>query len=237
MNGTNDGDGTEGWLRTHAGDMWAVSVPRHYLFPPPSESMATTEADPPLTLFARAFWGTWPLRIERYILSAVARAGFIFDLRKGGADIDLEGERRFVEKAKILGGGFIVEEHDAMTSAPTSKGLLHGPLIASWWLRPSSSDNVRVSLMGGYHSFAVEEPSPDTETVCLLFTSHLILSPPADKKLPPSTESMSTAALADTGIFNLRQRIVMHFHILYSRILLDLAVRSLEREAGTRGDL
>jgi hypothetical protein len=74
--------------------------------------------------------------------------------------------------------------------------------------------------LGGYHSFAVKDISPkdDEEPMArLCFVSHLILSssPPADR------ESIPTSSLD----LSLRHRLVMYFHVLYGRILLDLAVR------------
>jgi hypothetical protein len=38
------------------------------------------------------------------------------------------------------------------------------------------------------------------------------------------------------GLFSLRQSLIMSFHVLYSRILLDLAVRELVRE-GAKANL
>ncbi|KAJ7633638.1 hypothetical protein DFH06DRAFT_1437642 [Mycena polygramma] len=215
LNPNTNGTG-EPWLRTNAGDMWAVTVPRR---------LVSSTNDGALVEFARAFWSSWPLRIERRIVVTLARAGILFHTRTG-ENVGDEGKRQFTKTAPILDGLFIVEAHDATTK--TAAGVLNGPIVASWWLRPQegSDTNKQVGLLGGYHSFAVEDPNPESESVRLCFVSHLILSESAP---PPNAEgSLPTDAL---HVLNFRQRLIMHFHTLYSRILLDLAVRGLETRA------
>ncbi|KAJ6468491.1 hypothetical protein C8R47DRAFT_1325766 [Mycena vitilis] len=207
----------EPWLQTHAGDMWAVTVPRR---------LVSSTKDGVLVEFARAFWASWPLRIERQIVTTLAGAGILFHMRTGG-NVGDEGKRQFEKSAPILDGLFVVEAHDPI--AQTAAGVLQGPIVASWWLRPQEASNgsKEVALLGGYHSFAVEDPNPESESVRLCFVSHLILSESAP---PPDTESsLPTDAL---HVLNFRQRLIMHFHTLYSRILLDLAVRGLKKGAG-----
>ncbi|KAF8214383.1 hypothetical protein K438DRAFT_1750435 [Mycena galopus ATCC 62051] len=278
--GNSDSRKMESWRQTHAGDMFVATVPRRLLEHNISE-------DTPLVVFARAFWGSWPLMVERRIVHILARFGVLFQLR--GGDAGAEGERSFLETARILeslrksrmsrmrlfgvaqsrvrkpklrdrgdnvthqdprktflnpgnfaqcpkavcglcgfcassllGGLFVVEAHEAPL----------GPLVTSWWLRPSEGfpKPGRVGMLGGYHSFVVEdmpqignEPEP---TVRLCFVSHLILSAPPRTPTPDvASESIPTRDLRG---LSLRQTLIMHFHILYSRILLDLAMRRLQ---------
>ncbi|KAJ7745803.1 hypothetical protein DFH07DRAFT_963160 [Mycena maculata] len=231
MSGLNDASTTSGpgepWMRTHAGDMWAVTVPQRIL-----SSTAEDASDGPLVVFARAFWSSWPLRIERRIVHPLANAGIIFHTRKG--DVGRDGERQFINTARILGGLFVVEAHDNQING--TSGVMHGPLVTSWWLRPVEPKSDKIDLLGGYHSFAVQDvPSSsmlsrntganDEPSVRLCFVSHLILS--SD---PPALDSFSIPS-ADLRGLSVRQRIVMHFHALYARILLDLAVRDLQRRS------
>ncbi|KAJ7685879.1 hypothetical protein B0H17DRAFT_1073100 [Mycena rosella] len=199
------------WMHTHAGDMWTATVPRRLLSQP---TCAADAEDPPEIVFARAFWSSWPLKIERRIVHALAGMGTLFEMR-GGA-VDPEGENRFVDTARILGGLFVVEAQK--------------PLVTSWWLRPQSDSSTthKPGLLGGYHTFAVKDaPSSPTgePSVQICFVSHLILSIPAPPAGAPSIPSNELTGLS------LRQRLIMHFHALYARILLDLAVRALERRA------
>ncbi|KAF8187574.1 hypothetical protein K438DRAFT_1936473 [Mycena galopus ATCC 62051] len=211
--GNSDSRKMESWRQTHAGDMFVATVPRRLLEHNISE-------DTPLVVFAHAFWGSWPLMVERRIVHILARFGVLFQIR--GGDVGAEGERSFLETARILGGLFVVEAHEAPL----------GPLVTSWWLRPSEGfpKPGRVGILGGYHSFVVEdmpqignEPEP---TVRLCFVSHLVLSAPPRTPTPDvASESIPTRDLQG---LSLRQTLIMHFHILYSRILLDLAMRRLQ---------
>ncbi|KAJ7438004.1 hypothetical protein B0H11DRAFT_2105969 [Mycena galericulata] len=234
----------EHWMRTDAGDMWAATVPRCLLSSTPEDLR-----DGPLVAFSRAFWGTWPLRVERRIVHALARLGVLFQLRGGQMDAGAEslGEEKFAETSRILGGLFVVEAHDRDTppkaNANGASGSLHGPLVTSWWLRPTpKTTSQRVGILGGYHSFAVEDlhHPPESDTVLkelresgepyvrLFFVSHLILSAPdaENANSSPSSTSIPSDALRSLSP---RQRLIMHFHALYARILLDLAVRELGR--------
>lgn len=83
----------EPWMHTHAGDMWTATVPRRFV---------SDASDSPLILFARAFWSSWPLRIERRILHALERLGLLFQTR--GGHVGPDGERRFLNTARILDG-------------------------------------------------------------------------------------------------------------------------------------
>ncbi|KAJ7663500.1 hypothetical protein B0H17DRAFT_309737 [Mycena rosella] len=201
------------WLRTHAGDMWAATVPRRLL----SSNSAPDSEDTLLLVFARAFFGTWPLRLERHLLGALARMGILYESR--GAHVGHEGEHRLVNGARVLGGLAVVDAQQ--------------PLVAFWWLRPiAQSRPQKIGLLGGYHSFAVEDDTSESKvsldgepTVRLCFASHVIFSAPA-----PSTGASSIPTSELPGL-SLRQRLIMHFHAVYSRILLDLTVGALERGA------
>ncbi|KAJ7759700.1 hypothetical protein B0H14DRAFT_3165865 [Mycena olivaceomarginata] len=138
--GNSDGRKVESWRHTHAGDMFVATVPRRLL-------EYDIPADTPLVVFARAFWGSWPLMIEKRIVHILARFGVLFQTR--GGHVGAEGQHSFVETARILGGLFVVEAHEAPL----------GPLVTSWWLRPSEGfpKPGRVGILGGYHSFVVED--------------------------------------------------------------------------------
>ncbi|KAJ7114954.1 hypothetical protein C8R44DRAFT_881006 [Mycena epipterygia] len=218
---TGSGAG-EAWMRTHAGDMWVATIPRRLL------TSTSTSDDQPLITFARAFWSSWPLQIERRIVGTLARLGILFGIR--GTDVGAEGESRFVERAKILGGLFVVEAHDTTPNSRTQ-----GPLVTSWWLRPVEGPTVRAGLLGGYHSFAVEDnpskpKSEEEPTARLCFVSHLIMSSPSASSSSIDTP-MDSASIPSSELhgLSLRQNVIMHFHTFYARWLLDLAVRDLQR--------
>ncbi|KAJ7158361.1 hypothetical protein C8R43DRAFT_1124960 [Mycena crocata] len=117
------------------------------------------------------------LQIENRIVQMLTRVGLLFQLRGGHV-----GPAQ--EKVLILREfWFVVEAHDSTTPVVKSgeardftfqTQTLLGPIIASWWLRPTQTEPLRDSdapaVLGGYHSFAVEEPS-----VRLLFVTHLML--------------------------------------------------------------
>ncbi|KAJ7476690.1 hypothetical protein FB451DRAFT_1243773 [Mycena latifolia] len=206
------GTGKEAWMRTHAGDMWTATIPRRLL---QVSAKSSAEVEDEVFVFARAFWGSWPLQLERRIVHTLARMGVIFQMR--GGEVGREAEHRFVNTARILGGLFVVEAQ----SPPA--------LVTTWWLKPPTAETHKVGVLGGYHSFAVEDDGSSSgegePTVRLCFVSHLILSAPA-----PPADALSLPSNELTG-FSLRQRLIMHFHALYSRILMDLAVKALERGA------
>jgi hypothetical protein len=83
----------EPWMHTHAGDMWTATVPRRFV---------SDASDSPLIVFARAFWGSWPFRIERRILHALECLGILFQTR--GGYVGPDGERKFLNTACILDG-------------------------------------------------------------------------------------------------------------------------------------
>ncbi|KAJ7662872.1 hypothetical protein B0H17DRAFT_1211860 [Mycena rosella] len=184
----------ETWLSTHAGDMWAATVSRQLL----SSNSAPNSEDSLLLVFARAFFGTWPLRLERHLLGALAHMRILYESR--GAHAVVDGQ---------------------------------DPLVAFWWLRPiAQSRPQKIGLLGGYHSFAVEDDTSESNvsmdgepTVRLCFASHVIFSAPAPSAGAPSIPTSEFPGLS------LRQRLIMHFHAVYSRILLDLTVRALQRGA------
>ncbi|KAJ6579225.1 hypothetical protein DFH09DRAFT_1276103 [Mycena vulgaris] len=237
MSGANDGGKSrpgEPWMNTHAGDLWTATIPRRLLSPP------SEEEDAPLIVFARAFLTSWPLRLERHILNAFDSLGILYQTR--GGTVGAEGERRLINTARVMGGFGVIE---AQGSSDPQSG--DAPLVVSWWLRPLAvSDTRKPGLLGGYHSFAIEDDrsplnsnskSPvgrQEPTVRVSFISHLIFSPPYPTAAPSPDladnphQSSSTPTSELRGL-SLSQELVMWFHTLYSRILLDLAVRGLER--------
>ncbi|KAJ7165432.1 hypothetical protein C8R43DRAFT_1232534 [Mycena crocata] len=237
-------DTGEPWMRTHAGDLYAATIPKRLLFNSAPEKYGS---DGPLIAFARAFWGSWPLRLESHIVRTLARIGVLFQLR--GGHVGPREQNLFANTARILGGLFVVEAHDSATPIARSgdtfaaessqKERFLGPIIASWWLRPTETKPLvnrdAAGVLGGYHSFAVEDLQPtdgEEPSVRLLFVSHLTLSKsPTRSNSSAELTSAESIATAQLQGLSLRQRIVMHFHAIYSRLLLDLAVKRLESAA------
>ncbi len=112
--------------------------------------------------------------------------------------------------------------------SPDPDPTISGPIVCSWWLKPiPDSLNPTMGVSGGYHSFAVKSLPDDDETVRLSFTTHLILSniPHPTDPNAPSTPSSEIKGMS------FKQSAIMYFHTIYSRILLDLAVRRLKNGA------
>ncbi|KAK7038433.1 hypothetical protein R3P38DRAFT_3475407 [Favolaschia claudopus] len=218
-NGFNSQDTTEKeqWILPHAGHMLAATVPQQLL-----QGKQETAEDTPVIVFARAFWDTWPLRIERRIVHVLDRIGLLFQLR--GGLVGAVEEHNFVETARILGGLFVVEAHDRPS----------GPLIASWWLRSSQpkpisvqppSDRGAARILGGYHSFIVQDiqsPADGKPSFRLCFVCDLVTATSQE-----STRDVKSLPLADFG--GAWQKIFVGFHEFYARLLLDLAIRRLQR--------
>ncbi|KAJ6622271.1 hypothetical protein B0H10DRAFT_2014098 [Mycena sp. CBHHK59/15] len=189
--GMSQDGGGEPWRRTSSGDMWTAVVPRRLLH-------GTAEV--------------------AFALMTLARAGILFQTR--GAELGVDDERTFASTARILGGLFVVEANDSLPVKRTEESF--SPIVTSWWLRPlpESPTPRPIGVLGGYHSFAVQDIPSQPDTVQLCFVSHLILS----SEPPEDLESIPTAELPDVS---LRHRLLMHFHALYSRILVDFAVKRL----------
>ena len=85
------------WLRPDAGEEFTADVPAHLL-----------QGDAPAeVIFARAFWGSWPLALESRLVRFLARNNIgSFGLRSGGLEGEkvAEAERVFAPKAKVIGG-------------------------------------------------------------------------------------------------------------------------------------
>ncbi|CAK5262775.1 unnamed protein product [Mycena citricolor] len=214
------------WKAAHAGDTWTAQVPRRLVLTAAAraggeESESAGEADDDLAVgFARAFWGSWWLRLEPRIidvLEGVLRLG-VFSRREGSRG---EHPAGFVPGEQVMTGYFFVESHEERPKILPNAAVLHGPIIVSWWLQPTPP-SPKPGLLGGYHSFSVEDSDPDSPLVTLQFTSTLTMS----GSNPSGDSTMPSAQLAG---LDLRQSIIMRFHTLYSRLLLDSAVRRLER--------
>ena len=125
----------------------------------------------------------------------------------------------------------MVEAHDAH---PISQPDVAGPIICSWWLKPLASlPESRLGVAGGYHSFAVKSlpaTSVAPEVARCTFTCHMVLSGTSSPTSPSSLNPQTQPSLNLKGL-SLRQKILMSFHILYARILLDLAVGRLRKGA------
>ncbi|ORY89281.1 hypothetical protein BCR35DRAFT_350291 [Leucosporidium creatinivorum] len=243
----------EDWRGCHAGDAWSAVVPRrllagHGLREGSSPTTASGKDDLALA-WARAFWGTWPLALERNIMKLLVSTGVgPFELRKGKEGTTEVDARNFAQGAKVLDGLFIVEAHDEPSgpskeelaspstndgsSLSTQEPTIEGPIIASWWLSPvPTSPSASGRLLGGYHSFSVTSLPPPfssaseaEDLVRLDFSCHILVDSPLDKRSHPS----STGTAEFSASLSLVQKLAMQFHLLYSRILMDCAIKRLK---------
>ena len=127
----------------------------------------------------------------------------------------------------------MVEAHDAH---PISQPDVAGPIICSWWLKPLASlPESRLGVAGGYHSFAVKSlpaTSVAPEVARCTFTCHMVLNGTSSSTSPSSLNPQTpTEPSSNITGFSIKQKILMSFHILYARILLDLAVGRLRKGA------
>ncbi|OCF34412.1 hypothetical protein I316_03926 [Kwoniella heveanensis BCC8398] len=164
-------------------------------------------------LWARAFMDSWPLRLERYVIRSLAAVGMEAFKRKEKVpqrNRDNTDGEMFEKGDAFVNGVFIVEAHDQIpfdlvqsTSETAERGqnqadtkdastsrivLRWGSVVPPSPAQPSStstpSDNVGISIMGGYHTLAVLPSS-------LLFPSNYSASSTQLGKLPiaPSNET------------------------------------------------
>jgi hypothetical protein len=139
----------------------------------------------------------------------------------------------------------VVEAHDSHpatveTKADSPEAIIDGPIVVSWWLKDEQYDSTspKTQLLGGYHSFAIQ-PSPGTpstrpksdhvDLVRLVFASHLLVAPPAPGPIASTARSRPTSEIEGLSMM---QKVAMQFHVVYSRLLLDFAVRRLRIQAG-----
>ncbi|KAK4692139.1 hypothetical protein P7C70_g9194, partial [Phenoliferia sp. Uapishka_3] len=232
------------WLAPQAGDQWTADLPRRFLTAadPGADASASMEI-----VFARAFWESWPLKLERRLVEFLVRIGVgPFKLREGGVDAK-EAVSNFGPKAKVIGGLgpalFIVDAHDSHPKLATPSEevdwTISGPIIASWWLRNAlPPKGTSLEMLGGYHSFSVQDlPSSGTskeEIVRLIFTTHIVLTNVVDHDSPP-LEMGSTIPSRELEGLSIVQSSILRFHTFYSRILLDLAVKKLRGRVGPPG--
>jgi hypothetical protein len=98
----------EDWRGCHAGDAWSAVVPRRLLVGHAlHESSLTAEGgkEDLALAWARAFWGTWPLALERNIIKLFVSTGLApFELRKGKEGTTEVDARNFARGAKVLDG-------------------------------------------------------------------------------------------------------------------------------------
>ncbi|KAJ7171379.1 hypothetical protein C8R46DRAFT_1349379 [Mycena filopes] len=166
----------------------------------PRRLLLASSEDPdatPLIVFARAFWGSWLLQIERRIVSACARIGILFQLRSGAQGRSAEEEHRFTPGARVLGKMFIVEAHDVSENLNTQSDLRTGARDILMAPPPPALRAKRAPR--GYHSFAVEDIPPaegnEEPAVRVSFISHMVLSRAVDSSAagtPPSAPIAGT---------------------------------------------
>lgn len=98
----------EDWRDCHAGDAWSAVVPRRLLAGhglPEGGSTTKGEVDDLALAWARAFWGTWPLALERSVMKLLVSIGVgPFELRKGKEGATEVDARNFARGAEVLDG-------------------------------------------------------------------------------------------------------------------------------------
>lgn len=124
----------ESWRGCHAGDAWSVVVPWRLLEGHGGRAAANAEAGDDLALaFARAFWGSWPLQLEKNIVGFLAWHQLRpFALRKAKDGCTEEERRDFAPGAQVLGG---------LVSQVSQASL---PILT--WNTPSSLSKLTMSL-------------------------------------------------------------------------------------------
>ncbi|WVF68314.1 hypothetical protein IAT40_003079 [Kwoniella sp. CBS 6097] len=185
---------TPEWGRCDAGDVWAVRVPpklanrvKLQRSTHGAETRASTLDDQNGRggddvdlgiLWARAFMGSWPLRLESLIIRSLSSLGVHAFQRKENvpqSNKDSTEGANFQTGDAFVNGVFIVEAHDepALTTeaerphdpASTRQEDVTSRVILRWGsvvvppIQPGSSTpsapEAPISIMGGYHTLAV----------------------------------------------------------------------------------
>lgn len=122
----------------------------------------------------------------------------------------------------------------AINTGISDTSSISGPIVVSWWLKPrKSASSTHRSLLGGYHSFSTRPlpPSPShPDHLRCTFSTHLMVEPagtspgtendrPLSTHRPPTTPNLRGLSMV--------QNVSMAFHVLYSRLLVDLAARRM----------
>ncbi|AFR94120.1 hypothetical protein C343_02189 [Cryptococcus neoformans C23] len=117
-----------------------------------------------LYTFARAFWGTWALRLEGAIVSVLGKIGVV-QLFEGSGKIHSDEKGRLDKGATEVGDCFILEAN--LSSPPIYYNLQYSFLrLAIYrWVSLSLSEK----SLGGYHILSIV-PSPLLQHIRLNFT-------------------------------------------------------------------
>ncbi|WVQ63860.1 uncharacterized protein L199_002016 [Kwoniella botswanensis] len=233
---------TNHWTKCEVGDSWAVKVPESTLIrqlPLDGEDGDIGEK------WNKAFWTTWPLRLEGILLGSIMR----MVKHRSNEENDQREEVYWSEdgyKIKVgqtvVNGLFTIESINQIPPQPPSQ-FTSTQITYSWGnLSPpcpsKSSSWISIPIRGGYRTLSVlsdsylnsqdhsskanefssRSKSGDDQWVYLIFTAHGISSTSA------STSTSSNDQPGKQGMFD---KLFIEFHKTYSRILVHLAIRQM----------
>ncbi|KAK8844598.1 hypothetical protein IAR55_006445 [Kwoniella newhampshirensis] len=220
---------TPNWMKSDAGDLWYFRTPRKVLRDDKAQS-TTTHTREELDSWTKAFWGSWPLKVEGRIIGLLTRFGLgVVTPHEGTkSEYDERGRWKGTEVGtRLVGGGFTVDAVDHSPEAPR-----HICRWGSLTHSPTSSLFIR----GGYHTLAILSPSTlpaaslpasaqaSDDDILLVFASHAVYKRPVPPRINAQGEEEYVSALDYIPDSTWRDRLLGRFHELYSRILIDLAV-------------
>ncbi|WWC98018.1 hypothetical protein V866_004907 [Kwoniella sp. B9012] len=233
---------TNHWTECEVGDSWAVKVLESTLIrqlPLDGEDGDIGEK------WNKAFWTTWPLKLEGILLGPIMRmvkyrSNEENDQRKE-VDWGVKGHGYEMKVGQtVVNGLFTIESIDQIPLQPSSQ-FTSTQITYSWGnlsppgpIKPSSW--ISIPIRGGYHTLSVlsesylnsqdhsskanefssRSKSGDDQWVYLIFTAHGI-----------SSISASTSSNDQPGKRGLFDKLFIEFHKTYSRILVHLAIRQM----------
>ncbi|WWD22851.1 hypothetical protein CI109_107345 [Kwoniella shandongensis] len=226
---------TDQWARSDVANLWYFRVPRKTLEAKLSSQTQSRKDGEAGELWARAFWGSWPLRLENGIIGLVTKLGMgiVSPPREGsrGEKFDEDGRWNGYQKGtRLVNGGFTVEAVDISSSKPRH---------ISRWGSVTPSPSAPFFIVGGYHTLTILPTSalpstslpPSTEVstddVLLVFISHAVHRTPISLQTNAQGEEELLSELDQLPNLDWKDRLLGKFHEEYSRILIDLAVRRM----------
>ncbi|WWD06794.1 hypothetical protein V865_004889 [Kwoniella europaea PYCC6329] len=241
---------TNHWTKCEVGDSWAVKVPESTLI----RQLPLDGEDGDLgEKWNKAFWTTWPLRLEGILLGSIInmvkhRSNGENDERK---EVDWSEEGHGFEMKvgqTAVNGLFTVESIDQIpfhlrshvTSTSTSTQITYswGNLSPPGPTEPSSW--ISIPIRGGYHTLSVLSESylnsQDHSSKENEFSSrsesgddqwvYLIFTAHGISSTSTSA-STSTSSNDQPGKRGMFDKLFIEFHKTYSRILVHLAIRQM----------
>ncbi|KAK6906068.1 hypothetical protein I203_100050 [Kwoniella mangroviensis CBS 8507] len=227
------------------GDSWAVKIPKDLLI---GHLLSDGKDEDIGQKWNKAFWMTWPLRLEGRSLGSIvrmirSRSNEEVEERKE-VDMSEEGYKVNIGQT-VVNGLFTIESIDQipfhLLSSPTSKSTSTSTQITYSWgnLSPASPTNpsswISISIRGGYHTLSVlSEPYLNSQVHSSKekqFSSrsdsgnddyvYLVFTAQGIS----STSSSSNDQPGNQGMFD---KLFIEFHRTYSRVLVHLAIRQMD---------